>query len=294
MPYQIPAQWVNRSPNHIVVSLNYRTGLFGFPGGVADLPDKNLGLLDQRAAVEWCKQNIAAFGGDPERMVLWGQSAGSASTDFYNYAYPEDPIVTGFIMDSGVSFIPSRGDPTGSNFSFVAENVGCGSSGNADGQLACMRKLPFRTVENFVAGYGMNGTKPALNFGPIADEKTVFANYTQRALAGQQAKLVCMLPSTQAFLHTDRVLPARNNRHKRPRRRPFRTLQPQRTQPNTRTNRSPQHILLSRHRNHSSPPRNESHNLPILLHWKFQQYRARTVVRSISLERITTYHGYAS
>lgn len=194
VPYQIPAQWVNRSPDHIVVSFNYRVGIFGFPGGVAGLPDKNLGLLDQRAAVEWCKENIAAFGGDPERMVIWGQSAGSASVDFYNYAYPKDPIVSGLIMDSGVAFIPSRGDLTGSNFSFVADKIGCGSSGDTDRQLACMKRLPFTTIQNFVTGYSINGSSPGLDFGPIADEKTVFANYTRRALAGQQAKIVRLLP----------------------------------------------------------------------------------------------------
>lgn len=189
VPYQIPAQWVDRSPDHVVVSFNYRVGIFGFPGATG-LPDQNPGLLDQRAAVEWCKENIEAFGGDSERMVIWGQSAGAASVDFYNYAYPSDPIVSGLIMDSGVAFIPSRGDPTGSNFSFVANQVGCGSSGSSDRQLACMRRLPEATIQNFVAGYTINGTLPALSFGPIADEKTVFANYTQRALSGQQAKIV--------------------------------------------------------------------------------------------------------
>lgn len=193
VPYQIPAQWVERSPDHIVVSFNYRLGIFGFPDTAAGLQDQNLGLLDQRAAVKWCKENIAAFGGDPEKMVIWGQSAGSASVDFYNYAYSADPIVTGLIMDSGVAFIPSRGDPTGSNFSFVATELGCGSAGSSSGQIACMRRLPASSIQDFVAQYTIDGASPALNFGPIADNKTVFANYTQRALAGQQAKIVRLL-----------------------------------------------------------------------------------------------------
>lgn len=190
VPYQIPAQWVDGSPDHIVVSFNYRVGIFGFPGA-AGLRDQNLGLLDQRAAVEWCKKNIAAFGGDPTKMVIWGQSAGAASVDYYNYAYPNDPIVSGLIMDSGTAFIPIGGDRTGSNFSFVASQVGCASSGNSERQLACLRRLPAATIQDFVADYSVNGTSPALNFAPIPDEKSVFANYTERALAGKQAQIVC-------------------------------------------------------------------------------------------------------
>ena len=70
VPYQIPAQWVNRTPDHIVVVLNYRLNIFGFPNA-AGLDQQNLGLLDQRAAVVWAKENIGAFGGDTDRMVIW-------------------------------------------------------------------------------------------------------------------------------------------------------------------------------------------------------------------------------
>lgn len=195
VPYQIPAQWVDRSPDHVVVSFNYRVGIFGFPDATG-LPNQNLGHLDQRAAIEWCKKNIAAFGGDPSKMVIWGQSAGAASVDYYNYAYPSDPIVTGLIMDSGTALIPIRGDSTGANFSFVASELGCNSSGDADRQLACMRRLPSARIQSFVAEYSVNGSSPALSFGPIPDEKTVFANYTERALSGHLAKIVCFMGTT--------------------------------------------------------------------------------------------------
>lgn len=189
VPYQLPAQWVDRSRDHVVVSFNYRVGIFGFPGATG-LSNQNLGLLDQRAAVEWCKTNIAAFGGDPARMVIWGQSAGAASVDYYNYAYADDPIVSGLIMDSGVAFLPLVGDTTGSNFSFVASQIGCSSYGHHERQLACMRRLPAAKIQNFVAEYSANSSLPGLSFAPIPDEKAVFANYTKRALAGKLAKIV--------------------------------------------------------------------------------------------------------
>ena len=68
----------------VVVTLNYRLGVFGFlahPELDAESPDHvsgNYGLLDQQAALRWVKANIAAFGGDPERITIFGQSAGAS------------------------------------------------------------------------------------------------------------------------------------------------------------------------------------------------------------------------
>ena len=61
----------------VVVTFNYRVGLEGF-GHVDGIVD-NRGLLDQVAALQWVRDNIAAFGGDPERVTVFGQSAGAGS-----------------------------------------------------------------------------------------------------------------------------------------------------------------------------------------------------------------------
>ncbi|KAK5125190.1 hypothetical protein LTR85_000866 [Meristemomyces frigidus] len=194
VPYQIPAQWVNRTPDHIVVSFNYRVNVFGFPNA-AGLGEQNFGLLDQRAVVEWCQKNIAAFGGDPDRMVIWGQSAGSISVDFYNFAYPTDPIVSGLIMDSGTAESPiTTDDTTHSNFTFVAEHVGCSGLASAPAQqLACMRNVSAAKLEDFFASYQESGATPGLGFDPIVDGAVVFANYTERAVAGQQANIPAII-----------------------------------------------------------------------------------------------------
>lgn len=56
---------------------SYRLNIFGYPNaGALDGKNLNPGLLDHRKAVEWIYNHIRAFGGDPERMVLFGQSAG--------------------------------------------------------------------------------------------------------------------------------------------------------------------------------------------------------------------------
>ncbi len=69
----------------LVVSLNYRLGIFGFfslPGLTQESGHNasgNYGLLDQVAALQWVKNNIAAFGGDPDNVTIFGESAGSSS-----------------------------------------------------------------------------------------------------------------------------------------------------------------------------------------------------------------------
>lgn len=71
----------------VVVGINYRLGLFGF------WRDRNLGLLDQIAALRWVRDHIAAFGGDPHRVTLLGESAGGASV----LALLASPETTGLI-----------------------------------------------------------------------------------------------------------------------------------------------------------------------------------------------------
>ena len=77
--------FVEENPEVIVVSVAYRLGVLGFlhlshlPDG-KDYPDaQNLGLLDQIAALKWVHENIAGFGGDPDNVTIWGESAGAGS-----------------------------------------------------------------------------------------------------------------------------------------------------------------------------------------------------------------------
>lgn len=192
VPYQIPAQWVNRKPDHLVVSFNYRLNIFGYPNA-AGLDNQNLGIMDQRSAIEWCKRNIAAFGGDPDRMVIWGQSAGSIGVDQYNFAYAKEPLVSGLMMDSGTAYSPTYAhDKQHTNFTFVADHVGCPGLGDYPAkQLACMKGKSAHDIEHFIAKYHESGATPALdNFYPVPDDKLIFSNYTQRAVDRHQAKIV--------------------------------------------------------------------------------------------------------
>ncbi len=78
-------EFIKEHEDVILVSFNFRLGIFGFidfseiPGGEAYPDALNLGLLDQIAALEWIKENIAAFGGDPERITVIGFESGATS-----------------------------------------------------------------------------------------------------------------------------------------------------------------------------------------------------------------------
>ncbi|EXJ74859.1 uncharacterized protein A1O5_01555 [Cladophialophora psammophila CBS 110553] len=183
IPYQLPHHWVQRTQSHIVVSINYRLGIMGFPNA-RGLNSQNLGILDQRMAHEWVRDNIQAFGGDPSKITIWGQSAGASSTDFHGFAYYNNSIAKGLVMESGTALLGLVSyDFAHTNFTFVASQLGCGGL-NATAELDCMRQKPVETIVNFVGRRSDNATTPALSFVPIPDDKVIFSNYTERYARG--------------------------------------------------------------------------------------------------------------
>lgn len=88
----------------VFVSFNYRLGIFGFLSlGDIEMPGNN-GLKDQVLALQWIKNNILFFGGNPDEITLFGQSAGSASVSYLIQSPLTKGIVKRAIMDSGTSF----------------------------------------------------------------------------------------------------------------------------------------------------------------------------------------------
>ena len=74
--------------NVVVVSINYRLGALSFLYDSADGIGGNLGLVDQQLAIKWVHDNIAEFGGDPDKVMLFGWSAGAASVAMHTLSIP--------------------------------------------------------------------------------------------------------------------------------------------------------------------------------------------------------------
>ncbi|XP_050615853.1 bile salt-activated lipase isoform X5 [Macaca thibetana thibetana] len=92
--------------NVIVVTFNYRVGPLGFLStGDANLPG-NYGLRDQHMAIAWVKRNIAAFGGDPNNITLFGESAGGASVSLQTLSPYNKGLIRRAISQSGVALSP--------------------------------------------------------------------------------------------------------------------------------------------------------------------------------------------
>ncbi|CAH2989288.1 unnamed protein product [Chilo suppressalis] len=86
----------------ILVTLNYRVGAYGFMClGTPEVPG-NQGLKDQLTALRWIKKNIEAFGGDSNKITIFGESAGSVSVDLH-YLYTQEDLFQNVIMQSGTS-----------------------------------------------------------------------------------------------------------------------------------------------------------------------------------------------
>jgi carboxylesterase type B len=112
----------------------------------------------------------------------------------YTYAYPEDPLVAGFIAQSGVAnFGVGTGgvyDPTGSNFTYVAWSVGCGDLTNQDAIFECMQKADATALVEVYNKYNatLNGGK-SLSFTTLADNQTRHSNYADLQDRGLFARI---------------------------------------------------------------------------------------------------------
>lgn len=169
----------------VFVAMNYRTGGFGFLPGKEILADgaANLGLLDQRLALQWVADNIAAFGGDPDKVTIWGESAGSISVFDHMILYDGDntykgkPLFRGGIMNSG-SVIPA--DPVDGVkgqqvYDAVVDYAGCSSAADTPECLRGLDYTDFLNAANAVPGI-LSYHSVALSYLPRPDGKAITAS----------------------------------------------------------------------------------------------------------------------
>ncbi|XP_005517435.1 PREDICTED: thyroglobulin [Pseudopodoces humilis] len=137
--------------NVIVVTANYRVGVFGFLSTGSAEVSGNAGLWDQLAALRWVQQNIASFGGDPSQISLGAERGGAdvtsvhlltetAGTDLFRRL-----LLMGGSAFSPASIITTRRAQT--QAAALAEDVGCPSS-TSEEIVACLRQLPARVLND--------------------------------------------------------------------------------------------------------------------------------------------------
>ncbi|KAI0666901.1 carotenoid ester lipase precursor [Trametes maxima] len=136
----------------VFVSMNYRLGAFGFLGGkeVKEAGVGNLGLHDQRLALKWIQKYISAFGGDPNKVTLWGQSAGAVSSVYQMLTNggKNDSLFRGAIMQSGSHMPTGDIEELQPFYDSVVEQVGCSEENDT---LDCLRGVPAKVLNEAAA-----------------------------------------------------------------------------------------------------------------------------------------------
>ncbi|KAJ7293792.1 Alpha/Beta hydrolase protein [Mycena rebaudengoi] len=147
----------------IVVTFNYRTNVFGFPGS-PDLPleQNNLGFLDQELALTWVQKNIAHFGGDPSKVTIMGQSAGSQSRSCSRGQLFLWPLHLSHLLT--IFPLPL---------------------------VACLKRVPTSIIRNYTNGPASG------SFGAIPDGVTVFSNPLSRIRTGLTARVPFIIGNTE-------------------------------------------------------------------------------------------------
>jgi para-nitrobenzyl esterase len=164
---------LSEAGNTVVVTINYRLGPLGFMGHsalTAEDPNYkssgNYGFEDQLAALKWVKSNIAAFGGDPAHVTIFGESAGAQSV----FAHLTSPKSTGLfaraLAESGYYLIYPTQSQAETQGATVATAAGC-TDADPVKAIACMRGKTAKEVINAMppVGVGFGG----ITWGPVID-----------------------------------------------------------------------------------------------------------------------------
>jgi len=200
----------------VSITLNYRLGRFGFfafPALSRERPDDtkgNYAYMDQIAALQWVKRNIAAFGGDPGKVTIFGESAGGVSVHSLLASpqarglFQQAIVESGGARDGVLTARPLRGDGVDPNYPVSGETIGVnfarsmGIEGTDQAALASLRALTAdRVLQGASAPAGPNSPLTASD-APILDGKLVTETAESAYKARHQPRVPLLLGSNSA------------------------------------------------------------------------------------------------
>ncbi|KAH3794706.1 hypothetical protein DPMN_148244 [Dreissena polymorpha] len=167
------AQFLAAYGNVIIVTANYRIGPFGFMSTEDENCPGNFGLWDQRLALQWVNSNIASFGGDPNRVTIFGQSAGAVSCNYQAMYPPNRGLFQNVITQSGTfSNTFNKPVPNARKYALrLANQLGCASDSTLDA-VECLRKVAWEDLNDALVLLGK--TDPTFTrFSPAVDGELV-------------------------------------------------------------------------------------------------------------------------
>ncbi|KAI8671160.1 Carboxylic ester hydrolase [Fusarium keratoplasticum] len=182
-PYTNGTQLIETSGNNMIfVTFNYRVGLFGFLAGkdVKEDGDLNVGLLDQRMVLKWIQEHISKFGGDPDHVVIHGQSAGAGSVALHLVAYSgkDESLFAGVISES--TFMPGQPkfDDLEYQYEDILTKVDCL---DAKDRMACLRGKSSEDLQQFNRqGPFADRTYPATFYWAPCTDGDMFPDYPSK------------------------------------------------------------------------------------------------------------------
>ncbi|XP_015344118.1 cocaine esterase-like isoform X2 [Marmota marmota marmota] len=125
--------------NVLVVTIQYRLGVLGFFSTGDQHATGNWGFLDQVATLRWVQQNIAHFGGNPDRVTIFGQSAGGTSVSSHVVSPMSQGLFHGAIMESGVALLPKIIDISSEVVSMMVANLSACGQVESEALVSCLR-----------------------------------------------------------------------------------------------------------------------------------------------------------
>ncbi len=196
------ARIIEKTDGVIVCTVNYRLGALGFIASSELSAESgtsgNYGLLDQRAAMQWVQQNIAAFGGDGSRITIWGESAGAGSVSNHLVLPKSWPFFSRAIVESGpiAAWVAKPFPLMQAVYDGMMAQLNCSS-------LACLRSLsPYKiqmlnNVENEERDVSNVTSFTAVTWAPVIDGVELTDFPIRLATAGKVARVPLLIGSNR-------------------------------------------------------------------------------------------------